>query len=216
MTFAPSEVWSHPLDPATAKAFSDELQSSEKGLFIGRLGGSDFEAVSQRYSKLKHWARAPVAILGKSLNIDNRAPYSSPLTKQHLKLVRNLNGYFDTKNDPLEYTRYLEAMNRAYLQTNSFTYCSKNLLDAVDGSESRHPFFDYLSSVSHGKKLFTYSFIEWVEPFVKSMHTWATGKKVLIVSPFSNSVAHQWERRDNLLTRVAFPRSEERRVGKEC
>ena len=205
MPFAPSKIWPDPLAAETANAFSKELLPSDKGVFIGRLGGTDFEAVAQRYSPIKHWVRAPYAVLGKALHLKDRAPYSSPIARQHLERVRNLNGYFDIKNDPDQYFLYIQAMNQAYHDTNSFTYATKNVLDAVDRHEAKHPFCDYLNAVSQGKKMFTYSFIEWVEPFVQSMHAWAKGRKVLVVSPFSKSVAHQWERRDKLLTRVTFP-----------
>lgn len=206
--FAPIEIWSNPWDEKTETAFSQKLLPSEKaggGLFIGRLGGSDFEAVSQSYSRLKHFASVPFAVVGKVLGLSNRAPYSSPFTRQHVERVRNLNGYFDTKDDPQTYAFYLQAMHQAYLETKCFTYGGKNLIDAVDRNETRHPFHDYLSTVSKDKTLISYAFIESVEPFVRSMHTWAAGRKVLVVSPFSNSVTHQWERRDNLLTRVNFP-----------
>ena len=127
--------------------------------------GSDFEAVSQRYSKLQHLASAPSAVIGKVLGLSNRSPYSSPFTRQHIERVRNLNGFFDTKDDSQTYALYLETMHQAYTQTRCFTYGGKNVLDAIDGNEKRHPFHDYLSNVSHGKTLITYSFIESVEPF---------------------------------------------------
>ncbi len=205
--FAPLEIWSDPAHETTETAFSQQLNSSHRsgGLFVGRLGGSDFEAVSQWHSKLQHFKSAPLSVIGKMLGLDNRAPYSSPFTRQHIERVRNLNGFFDVKDEIDVYANYLEAMHDAYLQTKCFTYGGKNVLDAVDGGEKRHPFFEYLSTVSQGKTLITYSFIESVEPFVRSMHSWAKGKKILVVSPFARSVTRQWERRDDLLTRVRFP-----------
>ncbi len=201
------EIYSDPFAPRTAQEFSRLLAANPKApLFIGRLGGSDFEAVAQSLSKTRHFFLAPISAAGKVLSLPARVPYVSPFSSQHRANVRALNGYFDADDSRDNYRKYLETMISAYLETKVFTYATRHTQDAIDKGVVSHPSLTFLESVSKGKKLFTYSFIELVDPFVSSMHAWAADRKVLVVSPFSKSVEFQWTRRSELLINSTYPK----------
>lgn len=206
--FDDPKVFSDPYSPQTSMEFERLVGEGSGGIFIGRIGGSDFEAVAQSRSKAEHLRSASVSAIGKILQSSSRVPYVPPFALQHQAKVRSLNGYFDTTGSKKRYRQYLDTLHEAYSETVAFTYASRHIQEALDKGLDTHPALSYLRSVTSGKSLLTYSFIELVDPLVTSMKTWAKGKKVLFVSPFSATVRHQLGRRSQLLKNSQIPEFE--------
>jgi hypothetical protein len=202
----PKKVWSNPFEPNLESRLSELLQAP--GNFIGRLGGSDFEAVAQHHYRAQHLSKAIESVFGKLFNSPNRVPYSHPLTILHLQKVRQLNGFFDIQGKLKNYYKYLDTLSASYESVQTIIYGTQLVYDAVDSGRDHHPFHSFLSDITADKELISNAFLETIRPFIQSMHHWAVNRKILIVSPFSQSVIHQYQQRSGLHRGIALPQFE--------
>lgn len=152
----------------------------DKPIFFSRFGGSDTSVIRQYY---------------KDKNLINNADWY----KQYANIVKMYNGYFDFDNSVGNFQKFLDDMTVFYKNTDDSSYCGSYIVDGNDA------FFDYALD---GKTIINYGFIESVRPFLKSFTDWGLNKKILIISPFSKSIEHQFKNKDNLYLDYIFPEFE--------
>lgn len=198
-------------EEATEVAIQDfsQVMSNAGGVFVGRIGGSDFEAAAFAQSPWRHRAMLPRMVWGKVTLAPKRTPYAHLTLRGHEKRARELNGFFTTSRKPHDFREYLEILDSAYRSTRYFTYATKTLHEMFLGSSNRPAFSHYATSVTSGKTLWNYSFIESLRPFVASMDSWFANKRVLVVTPFAESVKAQFARREELHSKgILLPAAE--------
>jgi hypothetical protein len=192
---APSEVGFHRLrsvriyhdylSPDLVGHFSDLMQ--QKGpFFVGRLGGSDYSLLPAFFA--------------------NSAAYAAPgKFAAAANILMERNGYFDVDHSYDNFVKFLELYIQSYRRTDAFTYGNESLLGHMRRNRFKRPDAALLNDVCAGKTLISYQFVEAVSTFLESFSRWASGKTILIVSPFSRSVQKQFERRDDLIKGYRFP-----------
>lgn len=166
-----------------------DLMNSERPCFVGRIGGSDYEIVNAYFNDTGIYRR-------------------KRLLEKHVAIASNYNGYFDKNSDPENFTTYLEVLLSCYRSCDLASYGGKNLIDQFNTgcyclSHSR-----LFEEILHDKVCFDYTFFEAVTPFLSSLREWGEGKKLLFVSPFSTSIRHQFQRKNELIKDYIFPEFE--------
>lgn len=178
-----------------AEVFSRRLTQSG-GWFWHRIGGSDFDTVARQRSSLK-----PVVLSSVLGKLESRI-------RSDRSRVRNLNGFFDLNSKSFEqsFQKYVSILDEAYAKADGFTYGGKPLIDHFNGEGSLRGFSnDYADLAVRGKDHLSYEFIEAIHPFFNTLHTWMAGKKVLVISPFSRTIEHQYSRRNELFRDFRYP-----------
>jgi hypothetical protein len=178
-----------------AALFSDRMVTPG-GWFWGRIGGSDFDAVA-RQTPSNH----------SSLLFGSAAKIESRLRGDRNK-VRQLNGLFDLNNGTFENTfkTYINTLNQSYAQTDGLLYGGRPLIEHFNRESNRQNFSTtYADSLVTGKDHMTYEFIEAIHPFFATMEIWLSGKKLLVVSPFSKTVEVQYSKRNSLFRTFRYP-----------
>lgn len=157
--------------------------------FLNRLGGSDFDAVARKKTK------TPFNYL-----IDYQRYFD-------LKRVRSLNGFFDldSKSTKRTYQEYLDVLDTAYKNSQAFTFGNAALIETLNTNTRETSSSRYLNSLVVDKALIPYAFIESITPFLESLFKLRADSKILVISPFSNSISMQLERRDQLLNGFVYP-----------
>jgi hypothetical protein len=178
-----------------AEVFSRRL-TQPGGWFWHRIGGSDFDTVARQRVDSK--PRKLSRVMGK---LESRV-------RSDRSRVRNLNGFFDLNAKTFEasFQQYVSILDSAYANADGFTYGGKPLIDHfnTEGSPRSHS-NDYAKQAVRGKDHLSYEFIEAIYPLFNTLHTWMTGKKVLVISPFSKSIEHQYSRRNELFRDFRYP-----------
>jgi hypothetical protein len=157
-----------------------EKINNEKGVFIGRIAGSDYESV-------------------RSYVINN------DVNMNYYNLVKMLNGYFDKETDEIKkkenFKKYLDIMLKCYKESeillNPCAEIQRSLIDVQNNKFNKF--------ICENKPLIHYYWIESVTPFLNDFKIFAQGKKILIVSPFSESIKFQYKRKDLLLKNYTYP-----------
>lgn len=182
------DIRSNPCDPSIAELFT-HLLTRQDPVFIGRIGGSDWDAVRSYF--------------------DDPRVYEDPsLYEAATQRVRELNGYFDFADDYSNFIDYLEGLASFYKRADCLLYCNEGLITKFRYNVFQKKDMRLLRHVCPGKTLIDYTFIEAVTPFLSTFKTWGEGKRVLIVSPFSRSLQFQYARRNELLVDYEFPEFE--------
>lgn len=169
----------------TINIFTD-IMNQKIPLFFSRIGGSDYDTVF-RYFNNKN--------LINDINFCNKS----------IERVKTYNGYFDFDNDINNFRKYLDDMLSYYKNSDDVTYCCQYLIDQFDNNIFNQDDRIFLDYILDGKKAIHYSFIETVQPLLKSFTNWGKNKKILIVSPFSKSIEYQFKNKDNLYLNYRFP-----------
>ena len=147
----------------TLDLFSDLLADKDRPVWIGRNGGSDTDFVQK-------WD-------GVGLDHDS------------VRLVKKLNGYYDKDNTLENLNRfrsmYLESSKNMDLAMVHF--CSI-FGDALKGDERD---LEVLENRYGIKEIMCYRFVENCTYFLESFQKWGEGKKILVISPFSESIRYQ-------------------------
>lgn len=154
-----------------------KIMNSDKPCFIGRYGGGDYVFA---INYLKCSKTIPESI---RWNINN---------------VKKYNGYYDINEKDENLAKYLDTLCVAY-----------NDCDIIFGNEGQmvndtvnRP--DILLK-PHIKDIYLYQYIESVRPFLTDLHSYAKGKKILIISPFSESIQIQIKNINSLLKNYSYP-----------
>ena len=155
-------------------------------LFFARIGGSDYNCVLDYYN-------------------DKEVINTYSWYKHHCHRVRSHNGYFDFENKQENFVEYIETMIRCYKNSDAFTYGNTKLITSFESNQFSIAEADFINYLCKNKVCVNYTFIEGLAPFLKSFGRWATGKKILIVSPLSQSIEHQYKHKDKLYSDYTFP-----------
>ena len=167
-----------------------ENLNSNTGWFLNRIGGSDYDAVYEYIKNNKNT---------KSYNL-----------LYHINLTKELNGYFDksTDNEEIEknFINYMEKMYSCYINSDAF-------MNAVAYIQNKFNDFDnnnYNKLICRDKQIIHYYYIEGMEDFLRDFKTLGNNKKILIISPFAESIKYQTQkdRINNLINNYTFPNCE--------
>jgi len=141
-----------------------ELLTSDSPVWIGRNGGSDTDFVER-------WA-------GQSFIED-----------PHVDLLRRLNGYFD----PASSVENLHKFKDMYLKSSrNMDLCTVHMSSLFGESLNLKPEdLNTLESKYGLKQIMCWRFIENCTYFLKSFQEWGAQRRILVVSPFSESVLFQ-------------------------
>jgi hypothetical protein len=184
--------------PECATLFTQRL-TQPGGWFWHRIGGSDFDTVARQRSIRKPQTLSKV--LGRL----------ESLARQDRSRVRNLNGFFDLDSRSFEDTfqEYISILDESYKRAEGFTYGGKQLIDRFNGAGTSRGFqASYAANVVQTKDHLSYEFIEAIYPFFETLENWLAGQKVLIVSPFSKSIEHQFANKEKLFREYKYPEFE--------
>ena len=151
-----------------------------KPFFLGRIGGNDFRAV------------AIYKQFGRSRDFNH-----------HLSEVKNYCGYFDKDNNIENFFQYLETLYDCYKISDCFTNPCHTIPYTHVMEQSY--ILDFLKDICENKPVITYNYIEAIYPFLNDFKVFAEGKKILIVSPFSETIKYQYKRKDRLLKNYVYP-----------
>jgi hypothetical protein len=162
------------------------IMNQSKPLFFARLGGSDYNCVRDYYN-------------------DNTIINNYEWYKYHSHRVRSHNGYFDFENTQENFVTYLETMIRCYKDSDAFTYGNTQIIKSFEHNQFSMTDANFINYLCQDKVCINYTFIEGLAPFLASFDQWATGKKILIVSPLSQSIEHQYKNKDKLYHDYVFP-----------
>ena len=170
-----------------SKLLLDNINNNS-GWYLNRFGGSDFEAITEYFRKDK----------------DNNN-YDLNFWKN---LTEEFNGYFDKSSDDdirkQNFIKYLEKLNECYKNANAHTVMFK-IIDKNFNDKAKSNFYKSLC----GDKILIdfHQYIERIYPFLHDFKIWGEGKKILIISPFSESIKYQTksDRINNLINNYTFP-----------
>ena len=163
-----------------------DIMTQPGALFFSRIGGSDYNCAQDYYNDKN------------IINNDSWYKLNSLRVKSH-------NGYFDFENKKDNFANYLETMIQCYENSDAFTYGNRSLITSFESNQFSEPGANFINHLCKNKVCINYTFVEGLAPFLKSFDRWATGKKILIVSPLSASVEHQYKNKDSLYRNYKFP-----------
>jgi hypothetical protein len=170
--------------------FMIENINSNTGWFLNRIGGSDYDAVYD-YKNRKN----------KLFNLQH-----------HLQNTKELNGYFDksTDNNEIEknFIRYLKKMYKCYTNSDAYTNAVSYIQNIFLSNDINK--IIYNKKICGDKKIIHYYYIESIEDFIKDFKIFGDNKKILIISPFEESIKYQTQkdRINNLINNYTFPNCE--------
>jgi len=180
-----ADILRNPNDPEVAAWIADRLSAREP-FFLARIGGCDFEAAAA----LLH----------------NRRAFAEESTfLAQLDYISQLVGYFDFDHDYYNFIDFLDNQTSYYHRADALFYAGLNLL-----TKFRHNVFaprdmPLIKYVCVGKRLINYTFVEEVMPFLDAFRLWGQDKRVLIISPLSESLHYQNARRNELIVGYEYP-----------
>ena len=174
--------------PETMNKFN-EIMLSDDNFFMSRIGGTEFTLCNEYYNN-------PFKI------ITNYTRYFNELACQ--------TGYFDCTDDKANNLKlFIEKHTQSYINAKHITYANYDLIKSLNAGVISGKFEKFLQHTCKNKILINYTFIEGMHLFLESFKVWGKGKKILIVSPFSKSIAIQYEKRNSLFKNgYVFPEFE--------
>ena len=162
-------------------------------LVVGRLGGSDFDAVCFHNQR---------DLLGKAaFTLESRIfPWA------HLGRASSLNGFFYSRDASLkkrkvEYYDYLDVIYESWKSPDIQTIAAPLLSN--DWWSFRKSIRGNFASKIAGEWI-PFPFIEHLDNLAQGMSDWPRGTRVLVVSPFSESIAFQKKRLDQLIPGISL------------
>jgi hypothetical protein len=96
-------------------------------------------------------------------------------------------------------------MIQCYENSDACTYGNVSLITSFDSNQFSEAGANFINHICKNKVCINYTFIEGLAPFLKSFDQWASGKKILVVSPLSASVEHQYKNKDSLYHNYKLP-----------
>jgi hypothetical protein len=157
------------------------LMLSDKNIWISRLGGSD----TYIYNKYKN-----------NTNTEYDESYITDI-----QYIRRLNGYFN-KNDDVDILQKSIKLYEESIDNSDFILlCTSQLI------EGNYSVISNIFDINTYKcPIMIYHFIEEFYPFFNSFKIWGKNKKILVISPFSESIKYQTSKdRINNLLKLEFP-----------
>jgi len=157
--------------------------------FLSRIGGSDTAAVVD-YLRVRGAGATEV-----QSHLD-----------RHLPVVSRYNGFYDLEHPRESYLAYVECLLDAYLKTSVCTLCNYQLLSIYFRNTLHQQFYaeefenkaSYITLISNiqvhlsDATFYPYQFIERMvfgnDTLFRAFSEALTGRKVLVVSPFSESI----------------------------
>ena len=194
-------------DVAACHVAIRELLARPAPMFLGRIGGSDSDVVIEYHDLLSR--------LGEAEALRRIWP--------KFGIVKLFNGYYDKSNDDQKIDRFCRTMAEAYLACNDLLVVGEPLLTEfmpgainsqfhVDTSAIRVALRSFIAAISarHPRtRLFPYGYVEQI---VSGRHTMfrlfsemLPGKRVLVVSPFSESIRANFVRRHEFFPNYDYP-----------
>jgi hypothetical protein len=185
----------------------EALLSGNEPYFLGRVGGSDTNAV------VAH-------LTNRALGGDDPA---HPRVLRHLDIVERYNGYYDQAHDAARFLDFLEALTDAYAASRNLLFCNHQLLSMYFPGNINERFrtsqfenrigFQLLVNHVLGSRTavsaYPYPFVEkLVSHPLSLMNVLARtlpGKRVLVVSPFSRSIVANFHNRRAFFRTYAYP-----------
>ena len=183
-----------------------DLLSGTAPCFLGRVGGSDTNAVA---AALTNKARGQ--------------PADHPDVMAHLKTVERYNGYYDLDGDTAKFVRYIDAMSDSYAAARHLFFCNYQLLSLyfsgnLDKTFFRDEFenkvgFQLLYSETlgsrHSLEAYPYTFVEKLashpQTLMNVLAKVLPGKRVLVISPFSRSIQANYQNRHSFFKNYRYP-----------
>ncbi|MFA5031362.1 MAG: hypothetical protein WC495_07305 [Patescibacteria group bacterium] len=166
-----------------------EVVNNDKIFTISRLGGFDIELALLFFNNPNCF--------------DDESVFK-------LKLFRanNYPGYFDfTENKKENFISYAQKLVLYHKDIDSATYAGKWFYDCIH-EECPKNVETFLDVILKNKTIFNGQFITQALPFLNSFKIWAEGKKILIISPLSQSIEYQYQRKNNIFKNYTFPNFE--------
>ena len=178
----------------TAVVFEDLLNKND-GVFIGRLGGSDTNVVYNYYKD---------TILQKK-QIDMKK------YKNLINILEEFNGYYDIIDDINNFHKFMKTMIECYKACDTLMVgvcippVNKYYLNKYGPEDELYDkFMLYLQNMDN-LYIHSYSYIESMKPFLNFMCNTFGGKKILIISPFEQTINKQRAVLKNLLKNGTYP-----------
>lgn len=168
-----------------------EFMSQDKPLFFNRVGGIEYY-IAGEYFQFK----------------DNKIIDDANWVNTRLELLKKFPGYFDFANDTKNLEDYLEKTIGFFKNSDDMSY-----VDALmESSFSSNSFLlrdeIFLNEIANGKTIINSWFFGNICPFMESFSAWGKDKTILIISPLSKSITHQYKNKDKLYNDYKFPEFE--------
>ena len=174
--------------------------------FWSRVGGSDTSAVVD-YLKVRS-----------TKNTQDLLQH----TERYLPLVQRYNGYYDLSRDVSNYYKYCECLLESYNKSRLMMFCNYQLLsiyfkdilhkDFYKDIENRDDFINFVREgdrYTNDRIVLPYMFVEklvfdkWT--LFRAFSETLTGKRVLVISPFAESIEKNFDRRSSFFRNYNYP-----------
>jgi hypothetical protein len=161
---------------------------NNNSVFVSRIGGSDYNAIYQ-YQLYKNGKNS-----GFNFELFNN-------------ICSNYNGYFD-KDDNKEkryenFIKYLDLLYEIY-KKQKITFVMLDIYN-IEKCTFHSNLEIFNENVLYNRKLISYGFVEHMTGFLNNFELLTKNKKVLFISPFSESIKYQYNRKDKLLNNYILP-----------
>ena len=182
------------------------LLASSQPVFVNRVGGSDTNAICAYLAALN----------------GGEDKLQSTL-KTHSEIVERFNGFYDLDNDPGVFISYMDKLLSIYKSSTDLLFCNRQLLSMyfsdnlhsslvmnhIVGRDGFEMLFQLLLESGRVERCYPYNYVEkMVSHPLTLMHAFSdqlVGKKVLIVSPFAESIHLNFARRHEFFKGYQYP-----------
>jgi hypothetical protein len=199
MPMIPLSGWQECQDSISA------LLAGSEPSFIGRMGGSDTDALAAMIEGALH---------------DEVSSRTAAL--RHLPLVKRFNGYYDHTNNPDNYLRFLELLRTSYLATSNLALVDSKLLSMYFPNNLNPAHI--LADIPYVKALgflvnqvdeaqgdwiaYPYTFFETLMGRLNLFRVFERvlpGATVVVASPFTESIKRNWPHRQQFFANFKYP-----------
>jgi len=192
-------------EPALFSEYLKTMIDGNQPFFLSRIGGSDTNAVIDYLAAKKE---------PDSLVLDAHV-------RKHLPIVARYNGFYAKFAEQESYFRYLDVLVACYRLLTCGTVCNANLLSLyfpiiVPKSQRMYSenigdisdLFQCISDPWRKLDLFPYNRIENLgsdHTLIKALASSLAGKRVLVISPFAESIKANFHRRHQFFKEFKYP-----------
>lgn len=192
-------------EPALFSENIKTMLNGNKPFFMSRVGGSDTDAVIDYLAAKKD----PTGV---SLDLH---------LSEYLPIASRYNGFYAKSAERDNYFKYLDVLVACYKALTVGTVCNAKLLSLYfpriipksqrvypEAVENTSDFFEYISDPWRKLDLFPYNRIENLgsdHTLIKALASSLGGKRVLVVSPFAESIKANFHRRHQFFKEIKYP-----------